>query len=95
MGSPEQVVGLAARLVYDDGSTLVIERTTICYRSTGIGGPCNSPRLASLISSVARVPLAVTSELLDVDELAAVLAEAERLPPASFTLNGRAWRGRS
>lgn len=90
-GIAEQVVGLAARLVYEDGSVLVIERTTIGYRSSGVGEPRNSPSIASIIRSVPGIPAQVTSELLEVDELAAVLAEAERLPPASLTLNGRRW----
>ncbi len=92
-GVAEQVVGIAARLVYGDGSVLVIERTTIGYRSSGVGEPRNSPDLASIIRSVPRIPEKVTSELLDAGELTAALAEAERLPPASLTINGRRWRG--
>lgn len=91
-GIAEQVVGVAARLVYQDGRVLVIERTTIGYRSEGFDHPVNSPSLASIVRSVPGIPAQVTSELLDADELAAVLAEADRLPPASLTLNGRRWR---
>lgn len=91
-GVAEQVVGVAARLEYEDGSELVIEGTTIGYRSVVDGQPRNSPSLASIITSVPGIPARVTSELFDVDELAAVLAEANRLPPVSLTLNGRRWR---
>ena len=91
-GIAEQVVGVAARLVYEDGRVVVVERTTIGHRSVSDDHPVTSPNLASIIRSVPGIPTQVTSELLDADELAAVLAEADRLPPESLTLNGRRWR---
>jgi len=92
-GIAEQFVGLAARLEYEDGSALNIERTTLGYVSSGFGRPRNSQSLASIIESVPDTPTRVISDLLGEDELVAVLAEAHRLPPASLTLNGRRWRG--
>ncbi|MGK2947358.1 MAG: hypothetical protein ACSLFP_02195 [Acidimicrobiales bacterium] len=91
-GVAEQVVGLAARLTYADGSVLTIERTTVGYRSSGPEGGRLSPSLVSLVAAVGGVPEQVTSELLDVDELLAVLADAGRLPPETLTLNGQRWR---
>lgn len=91
-GVAEQVVGVAARVVYDDGSVLVVERTTIGFRSRGVGPERRSPRMATLVQAVPGIPTRVTSELLDADELATLLADAGRLPPTSLTLNGRRWR---
>lgn len=91
-GIDEQVVGVAARLVYEDGRVLVVEQTTIGYRTEGFERPLNSPSLATIVESVPAIPTQVTSELLDADELAVVLAEANRLPPETLTLNGRRWR---
>ena len=91
-GVAEEAVGLAARLTYEDGSELVIERTTIGYRSTGADDRRHSPSMVTIISSVPGIPCEVTSELFDVEELAATLAEAGRLPPLTLTLNGHRWR---
>lgn len=90
-GVAEQVVGMAARLVYPNGDVLDVVRTTLGYSASGIGSDLQAPSLAAAIAHVPGIPESVTSELLTTDELARVLAEAERLPPASLTLNGQRW----
>jgi hypothetical protein len=90
-GVAERVVGVAARLVFEDGTVVVVERTTIGYRTSGADPVRRSRDLVSILTGVPGLPLRVTSELLDHDELLAVLAEAGKRPPRTLTVNGRRW----
>lgn len=88
-GVAEEAVGVAARLVFGD-AIVVVERTTLGYRTAG-PEPIRRRDVSSLLRDLPGLPVEVTSDLLDHDELVAVLAEAGKLPPRSVTVNGRRW----
>lgn len=85
----EEVIGIAAALVFEDGTELVVHATTHGYRRTTAGGPRRARHVADLLRGAPGVPTEVTSDFLTADELQAEIREAGLLPPQSFRLAGR------
>ena len=92
-GIAEEFVAVEVELVYGDGSVARIDRTTLDHL-VRVGD--RTIRCRSLIDAVRwteALPVQATSAVYAADELAAVLAEADRLVPPALVPNGEPWQG--
>lgn len=85
-GTREVGQGEGARLTYADGSTTVIERTSLGYRT--VAEPRHRGSLDALLRLDDRLPVRITSGGIDREELVRALVAAGRLAPARPEIDG-------
>jgi hypothetical protein len=91
-GVREQLVAVEAVLVYGDGSVARIERTTLAHIVHRNDTRIRCRSFVDAIRWTERLPVQATSAVYDASELAALLAEADRVVPPELVLNGERWR---
>ncbi len=91
-GVREQVAAVEAELVYADGSVARIERTTLAHIVHRNDQTIRCRSLVDAIRWTERLPVQATSAVYNAGDLAALLAEADRLVPTVLVLNGERWR---